>query len=86
MFRFEEPGLPPRAEQLAAFKIEKGVGPPDSRLTPELRRPTSSMVATIRVEFLALASRFLYAGPRSEEAEHVQHRMASQWRSRGYRD
>jgi hypothetical protein len=35
---------------------------------------------------LALASRFLYAAPRSEEAEHVQHRMASQWRCSGDRD
>jgi len=25
-FRAEEPGLPPYAEQLAAFKAEKGVG------------------------------------------------------------
>ena len=44
------------------------------------------MVATILVEVLALASRFLYAAPRSEEAEHVQRRMASQWFCGGYRD
>ena len=29
-FRAEEPGLPPYAEQLAAFKAEKGVGPHDT--------------------------------------------------------
>jgi hypothetical protein len=28
-FRVEEPDLPPYAEQLAAFKAEKGVGPHD---------------------------------------------------------
>jgi hypothetical protein len=28
-FRVEEPDLPPYAEQLAAFKAEKGVGPRD---------------------------------------------------------
>ena len=28
-FRAEEPGLPPYAEQLAAFKAEKGVRPHD---------------------------------------------------------
>ena len=28
-FRAEEPDLPPYAEQLAAFKAEKGVGPHD---------------------------------------------------------
>ena len=28
-FRAEEPDLPPYAEQLAAFKFEKGVGPHD---------------------------------------------------------
>ena len=29
-FRAEEPGLPPYAEQLAAFKAEKSVGPHDT--------------------------------------------------------
>jgi hypothetical protein len=29
-FPAEEPGLPPHAEQLAAFKAEKGVGPHDT--------------------------------------------------------
>jgi hypothetical protein len=29
----EEPGLPPYAEQLAAFKAEKGVGPHDTLIT-----------------------------------------------------
>jgi hypothetical protein len=29
-FRAEEPGLPPYAEQLEAFKAEKGVGPHDT--------------------------------------------------------
>jgi hypothetical protein len=28
-FSSEEPGLPPYAEQIAAFKVEKGVGPHD---------------------------------------------------------
>jgi hypothetical protein len=28
-FRAEEPGLPPYAEQLEAFRAEKGVGPHD---------------------------------------------------------
>jgi hypothetical protein len=29
-FRAEEPDLPPYAEQLAAFKAEKGIGPHDT--------------------------------------------------------
>jgi hypothetical protein len=29
-FRAEDPDLPPYAEQLAAFKAEKGVGPHDT--------------------------------------------------------
>jgi hypothetical protein len=29
-FRVEEPGLPPYAEQLAAFKVENAVGPHDT--------------------------------------------------------
>ena len=32
-FRAEEPGLPPYAEQLAAFKDAKGVGPHDTLVT-----------------------------------------------------
>jgi hypothetical protein len=32
-FRAEEPGLPPYAEQLEAFKAEKGVGPHDTLVT-----------------------------------------------------
>jgi hypothetical protein len=30
MFRFEEPDLPPYAEQLAAFKAENSIGPHDT--------------------------------------------------------
>ena len=30
LFRAEDPSLPPYAEQLAAFKAEKGVGPHDT--------------------------------------------------------
>ena len=29
-FRFEEPGISSHAEQLAAFKAEKGIGPHDT--------------------------------------------------------
>jgi hypothetical protein len=39
-FRAEEPGLPPHAEQLAAFKDENGVCPHDTLVTVVYQRQT----------------------------------------------